>query len=183
MPFDETLARRLLASADTDVIWRNRLFRERVLNQPGAAEFLLEVMQKETGKPALGARCMLCQFDVSALPFIAQKLSDPQVAWRDGLLEVLWAIISVEKPRDRVAAIQSVFPSIDPLLEDHSVIPFEHELPIEVEYEYRICDEAYALCQRLLNPDFDESLFTILEFEERDIEIRNFRSRINALVS
>jgi hypothetical protein len=183
MYINESLIRRLIASADMDTIWQNKLFLQNVLNRPGAAEFLLELMRKETGETASSAHRMLCQFDMSALPIIAQALSYRNVEWRNQLLDVIWAIVSVEEPRDRAEALKGIFLQIEPLLSDRTIIAVEPELPIEIEYEYRICDEVYALYQRLLVEDFDESLFRAMEFHERDVEIRVFRSRMTPLVS
>ena len=43
------------------------------------------------------------------------------------------------------------------------------------EYQYRVCDEAYVLCQWMIDPEFDESLFRNERMEERDAEIRILR--------
>lgn len=180
---NETLVRKLITSANIDTIWQNKLFIQNVLNQPGAAEFLLELMRNEMGETASGAQRMLGQFNTSALPIIAKALNYREAEWRNQLLDLIWAIVSVEDLRNREAALKGIFPQIEPLLNDRNIIPFKPEMPIEIEYEYRICDEVYALYRRLLEDDFDEGLFRAMEFHERNYEIHVFRSRMAPLVS
>lgn len=180
---NESLIRKLIASANINTIWQNKLFIQNVLNQPGAAEFLLELMRSETGETASRAKRMLGQFNTSALTVIAKALDYHDVEWRSQLLDVIWAIVSVEELRDREVALKDIFSQIEPLLSDQTLIPFKPELPVEIEYLYRISDEVYAIYQRLLDDEFDESLFRAMEFHERDVEIRIFRSRMTPLVS
>ena len=80
---------------------------------------------------------------------------------------------------DRIVSWCDTALDVLPLFADDTVIPAELESGLEIEYEYRVCDEAYVTCQRLLHPDFDESLFRGLGFDERDGEIRVLQSRLS----
>src|SRR5262245_56330973 len=131
--------------------------------------------------PAMGvrARAMLALFDEPALKTIGWALALDGAVWRRSLLNLLWALITTYETREWPAYLSLVVTDVLPLFADQTVVPADLESGLEIEYEYRVCDEAYTTCMRLLHPEFDESLFRGLGFDERDGEIRVLQSRLS----
>jgi hypothetical protein len=178
MPIEEALIHKLLADPKIDDFDDNPVFRTQVLNRPEAAEILVRFMRTERPEIALRARRMLCLFDRSALQPVAAGLEREDALWRYNLIHIIWAIISVEESRERPLLLKEVLPQVVSLFQDKTVVSPEYRFPLEVEYQYRVCDEAYVLCGRLLDPEFEESVFRGMGFEERDGEIRVLQSRL-----
>jgi hypothetical protein len=179
-PVDEMLIRRLLADRELDDFDRSPVFRTQVLDRPEAADMLVRLMAAGPPDLAQRARRMLCLFDRSALGPVARGLARSGARWRADLLGVLWTIISTHDAPEQAALLQQVLAEVAPLLNDRSPIEPVRLIPTEVEYVYRVCDQAYAFCQRLRDAEFQERDFREMDSEERDQEIRAFRNRLEA---
>lgn len=178
MPIDRALIGRLLADSRVEDFEQSPVFTSQIQDRPEAATILLDIMRNESPATAARARAMLALFDQPALEPIAAALALDGAVWRRSLLNLLWALITTHESREWPALLDLVVPDVLPLFRDETVVPADLESGLEIEYEYRVCDEAYTMCQRLLHPDFDESLFRGLDFHERDGEIRVLQSRL-----
>ncbi len=178
---EQTLIERLLADARVEDFQENLVFRTQILNKPEAAQTLMVIMAN-ADRQTIGQRAqqMLTLFDASALPALAAGLTRPGALWRYDLLNILWAIISVYETDEIPALLASVQAQVMALFEDATPIMLEFEDPVEVEFIYRVRDQAYAFIQRLRDPRFDESYFRMLDDAGRDQEIRGLRSQISA---
>lgn len=178
MPVDDTLIKKLLADPRIEDFEESLIFQSQILDKPEAAEILVGLMHSESSIIAQRARRMLCLFHRPALKPVAKGLSLSGALWRSNLLSILWTIISVHDFREQTAMFEEVLPHVALLLQDPSdVLPAYKGQP-EIEYEYRVCDEAYVFIQRLRDPKFDEDIFRYGQTEERDYEIRVIRSRL-----
>jgi hypothetical protein len=177
----ETLITKLLADSKITYFEDNMVFRTQVLDQPEAADILLDIMASDTPDNAARAGEMLSLFSwPGALP-VLKGLSRQDTEWRTVLMSVLWSMVTNSEDLNRADMLQEGLPHILPLLDDRSLfINPEVEHPVEIEYEeYRICDEAYLLLRYLQAADYDdEDFFKELTYEERDAEIRSLRNRL-----
>jgi len=179
MPIDRALIGRLLSDSRIQDFEQSPVFTSQIQDRPEAAAILLDIMRNDAPATGARARAMLALFDEPALKPIAEALALDGAEWRRSLLNLLWALITTHETRDWPTLLEPVVPDVLPLFTDQTVVPSDLESGLEIEYEYRVCDEAYAMCQRLLHPEFDESLFRGFEFDERDGEIRVLQSRLS----
>ena len=179
MPIDRALIGGLLADSRIEDFEQSPVFTSQIQDRPEAAAILLDIMRSDSPATAARARAMLALFDEPALTPIAAALALDGAVWRRSLLNLLWALITTHDAREWPALLDLVLTDVLPLFADDTVVLAELESGLEIEYEYRVCDEAYVTCQRLLHPDFDESLFRGLGFDERDGEIRVLQSRLS----
>lgn len=178
MTLTETLVRRLLSDRSIEDFDTSLVFRTQLLDNPEAASVLVQIMATEGGEIANRARQMLCLFGEPALRPLADSLSKEEALWRRSVIHTLWAIISASEARDRTALLQPILGSILGLFDDRAIPSVQFSLPIEIEYELRVCDEAFLLCQRLLNSQYHGGLFTGMGFDGRDAEIRALRDQL-----
>jgi hypothetical protein len=175
---DDELILRLLRSGDG--VERTLLFRTEVLDKPEAALSLLRVMYGSPPELAERARSLLCRFRQGALEPIGRALQWEGALWRYELLDVAWALVSVHPRRDRTTLLEQAQTGFRVVLGDPTVVqPRVTDRP-EIEYVYRVCDQAYAVWRRLVDPGFDEQWFRFLPFDERDGEIRVLQARVGA---
>jgi hypothetical protein len=179
VPIERALIGGLLADSRIEDFEQSPVFTSQIQDRPEAAIILLDIMRNESPATGARARAMLALFDEPALGPIGQALALDGAVWRRSLLNLLWALITAHETREWRALLDLVVPDVLPLFTDETVIPADLESGLEIEYEYRVCDEAYTTCQRLLHPEFDESLFRGLDFHERDGEIRVLQSRLS----
>lgn len=179
MPIERALIGRLLADSRIQDFEQSPVFTSQIQDRPEAAVILLDMMRNDSSAIGARARAMLALFDEPALKPIAEALALDGAVWRRSLLNLLWALITTHETREWPVLLDLVVPDVLPLFRDETVVPADLESGLEIEYEYRICDEAYTMCQRLLHPEFDESLFRGFDFEERDSEIRVLQSRLS----
>lgn len=178
MPIDRALIGGLLADSRIEDFEQSPVFTSQIQDRPEAAAILLDIMRNDSPATGARARAMLALFDEPALGPIGEALALQGAVWRRSLLNLLWALITTREPREWPGLLDLVVTDVLPLFTDETVIPADRESGLEIEYEYRVCDEAYTTCQRLLHPDFDESFFRGLDFDERDGEIRVLQSRL-----
>ena len=177
----ETLIGKLLADSKIDYFEENMVFRTQVLDQPEAADILLNIMDTDPPNTAARAGEMLSLFSWPGAASVLKGLSRQDTEWRTNLMSVLWSIVTNSEDIDRSQMLQESIPHILPLFDDRSIhMNPEVEHPVEIEYEeYRVCDEAYLLTLFLQAPDYDdEDFFKELAYEERDVEIQRMRSRL-----
>jgi len=178
MPVEEALIRRLLADTSVENFDTNIVFRSTVLNDPGAAEILVGIMRAQGGQIRKRARRMLCFFDEPALPALDRGLTLQGSLWRSDLLHIVWTIVSGYDPNELPRLLGLLAPRLVSLFDDKSLVVPEYSMPIEIEYRYRVCDEAYVLCQNMLHPEFDDTTLREETMEERDAAIRILRGRL-----
>ena len=183
MVVDEALIRKLLADSKITDYEESPIFRASVLNRLEAATFLVDVMFEASPDIADRAKGMLCLFDPVALAPVAAGFARPGAQWRSDLLDIAVTIIGVQDSREWAKLLEELLPKVGPLLVDRSVIDRAGAAQMELQYEYRVCDQAYVLLRELLDPEYDPYEFLLMEFEERDAEIRALRSRLNLLTA
>ena len=177
MPIEEAVVRRLLADARVRDFDGSPVFRS-IAKDPAAADILVNILREGRGETAARARRMLCLFDEVALPALMRGLMEEGSLWRSDLLHIIWTILAVYEPEAMPRFVAALTPGLVELFRDKSVVAPTYEFPIEVEYRYRVCDEAYVLVQRMRDPEFDESTLRGESLEERDAEIRLLRGRL-----
>jgi hypothetical protein len=182
MTIEEAAIRRLLADRRIEDFEDNPIFRTEIVDRPEAAEILVRLMWTEGGEIASRAREMLSLFGRPALHAVAAALAELGAVWRGELLNILWTIISAEESQDWAALLQGILPTVLPALEDRSLLRFEYQNKPEIEYEYRVCDEAYLFIRVVLDPEYDELAFLRAALEDRDAEIQSLRNRLRPLV-
>jgi len=176
-----TLIRKLLTDSKITYFEDNMIFRTQVLDQPEAADILIDIMASDTPDHAARAGEMLSLFSWPGVSPVLKGLSRQGTEWRTNLMSVLWSIVTNSEDLDRSEILQESLPHILPLLDDRGLyMNPEVEHPVEIEYEeYRICDEAYLLLRYLQAADYDdEDFFKELAYDERDAEIKRLRSRL-----
>jgi hypothetical protein len=175
---DDELILRLLRGGDGAE--RTLLFRTEVLDKPEGALSILRVMYSSSAELAERARSLLCRFRQGALEPVGQALQWEGGLWRYELLDVAWALVSAHPRRDRAALLAQAEAGFRAVLGDPTVVRPRVTGRPEVEYVYRVCDRAYAVWRRLVDPEFDEQWFRFLGFDERDGAIRALQARVGA---
>ncbi len=183
MAIDEAVIQRLLADSRIQDFEDSPLFREEIRNRPGAADILMKLMHEGSPEIADRAKGMLCLFDDPALGPVADGLTREGAQFRADVLDVVSTIIGVRDPRDWPALLGVILPRIAPLLRDREVIDVPGQHRMEVQVVYRVCDLAYECVQELRDPEFDIYGFLLMEFEERDAEIRALQARLGFLMA
>ena len=183
MSIERALIRKLLADTRIEYFGINPTFRKEIKDRPEAAEILVEMMTSEAPEIAARAGEMLSLFGRPGLKPVAKRLSEQNTAQRIALMCVAWAIVLNSEKTDYQEMLQSVSSDLVQLLGDRSSIPQEpYEDDVEIEYEYRICDEAYLLIEYLMDPDHDEDLFRLWTNEERDAAISLLKWRLRPAI-
>jgi hypothetical protein len=179
MSLVETLIRRLLADQKMVYFDDSPVFRTQVLDQPEAAQVLVQLLTGPTADLAARAGEMLCLFSRPGLPPVLAALPDATPEGRQLLLSAAWAIVQNSAEEDYPALLQAATPVLRELFRDRSRLdPVTLDTPIELEYVYlRICDQAYLLLRALEPGFYAEALFRYQADEERDSEIRQYSGR------
>jgi hypothetical protein len=173
----EEVIRRLAADERITDFESVSAFRTAVRDQPEAAEVLVRLLREP--HPLGGrARQMLVLFGPAAFPAIAAALAAATANERSNLLSVAWTILAGEEPEDRRAAVTTLVPAVSGLFDDTTLLQPLDAGPVEIEYVYRVCDEAYLLLLYAFDRNYDEADFRDLDDDERDRTIREFRRRL-----
>jgi hypothetical protein len=156
-----------------------RLFAE----HPEWAEAALPFLA--SGQPVLAAaaRRVLTLFDEDALITIARGFSVDDATARFHILGVLWAHLIGMSARDRSGWLEEVAPHVRPGLSDSRVPNRGLADPdiVEMENDYRLCDETYLFLNRMLADDFDDSLFATMDEDGRNAVVQQFDRRFDNL--
>jgi hypothetical protein len=179
MAIDEHLIIRLLVNQEVTDFEESTVFRTLVRDQPGAPQALLRLM--ESPNPVIAARAgeMLCLLRPAAVPVIARALGRGDLEWRLNLIGVVWAIVAPLEKRELDSLAAEVSSDLASLFDDRRPVTQPATEPLtEIDYEYRVCDEAFVLLRYLEDPSFDEDLFRQFDAGTRDAEIRSKRLRL-----
>ena len=173
----EDVIRRLLADERVTDFESVSAFRTAILDQPEAAAVLVRLLRES--QPLGGrARQMLSLFGPAAFPAIAAGLGEATADERSNLLSIAWTILASEEPEERRLAVAPLAPAVIALFDNTTVLQPLDAGPVEIEYVYRVCDEAYLLLLYALEREYDEAEFRDLDDGERDRTIREFRRRL-----
>jgi len=169
----------LLQDQNIDDFEDSLLFKEQVMQNPDAIRILLQLLRKSTGESHERIALMIASVAPAMLPEVARGFEVGDSNWHHRLMEIIWTIVNLEKSRDWQTIFDTIKSPLSKLFTDTRSIEPEYENPIEIEHTLRVCDDAYLLCKGLLEPEFIPSDFLDLEFQERDFDIRTFRSQID----
>ena len=173
----EDIIRRLLADERTTDFESVSAFRTAIRDQPEAAAVLVRLVREP--QPLGGrARQMLSLFGPAAFPAIAAGLGEATADERSNLLSIAWTILAGEESEERRTAVAPLAPAVTDLFEDTTALHPLDAGPVEIEYVYRVCDEAYLLLLYALEREYDEAEFRDLDDSERDRTIREFKRRL-----
>jgi hypothetical protein len=174
----EDIIRRLLTNSRITDFESVAAFRTAIRDQPEAAEVLVRLLD-EPQPLGTRARQMLSLFGPMALPAIASGLVRQSADSRSNLLSVAWTVLAAEDRASRPEAAASIVPAVSALFDDRRKLEPLDAGPVEIEYVYRVCDEAYLLLSYAFDANYDEALFRDLDDLERDRAIRDFNRRID----
>jgi hypothetical protein len=154
-------------------------FRASIQDSPEAAGVLVGLL-RDLPEPLVDrAHLMLSECGAAALPQIAAGLSSGTAVYRSALLSIAWTIVAALDPKYRSAFLSTFMEPVRGLFGEKEIVdPAPGNLgPVEIEYEYRLCDEGYLLLRYLSGKAYDEDDFRALTFEERDREIATMGGR------
>lgn len=151
---------------------------------PYLAELILPALSSGRDALVANARQMLTLFDETALLTIARGFEVDDATARSEILGVLWAYLISMAPDDRAAWLEAIAPYLRPGLDDERRPRRGYAEPevVEMEHDYRVCDDTYLLLNRLLDREFDDSRFRVLEENERRDAVRQFSRRFDNLL-
>ncbi|OAN59909.1 hypothetical protein [Sphingomonas sp. TDK1] len=173
-----------LISGGDEAIERGGELLERLLAEhPEWAETAVPYLA--TGQPSLvaAARRILTMFDEQALCTIARGFEIDNATARFHILSVLWAHLIAMDLRERAEWLEEVAPHLRRGLGDMRVPVrgFNEPEIVEIENDYRLCDETYLFLNRMLSLDYDDSVFAMLEEEARTPVVQQFERRFDNL--
>jgi hypothetical protein len=170
------LAQALRTPEDRDVR-RTPIVRAVILADPANAADLVPALAQTGELVAANARRILCLFEAPAVPHLLGALTAAGARERKEGIEILWAMLAGENAATiRQTLEQSAQPLFE-LLDDRRALPDTMPEYVERDFRGRICDLAFIVLQRLIDPTFDQSLFRSLDDHGRDEEIRRMKSR------
>lgn len=174
---------KLIASTGEDIDRVEHLLNEQFAKHPEWSEIILPFLASGQDRLVANARRLLCLFDTQALLTIARGFEINDATARFEILGVLWAHIIAMASSDRQEWLELVAPYLRPGLTDKHVPErgFADPERLELEHDYRICDETYLFLNRLLQPGFDDSRFALLDEEDRRAIIEQFDRRFDNL--
>ena len=146
---------------------------------PQLAELLLPLLKSGRETLVINARRLLCLFGDDAILSIARGFDIDDATARFQILGVLWAHLIPKPPHELEEWVEEVAPHLLPGLDDLRKPRryFADPERLELEHDYRVCDETYLFINRLLDPDFDDSSFEIRDDEARAAIARQFSRR------
>lgn len=152
---------------------------------PQWAELLLPYLSAGNAAQVTNARRLLCLFADDALLTIARGFEVDDATARVQILGILWAHLVSKAPGEREDWTEMVVPYLQPGLFDrrkpeHFFIEPDY---VERETDYRVCDETFLFINRLLDPEFDDSVFELLEEDERRAVAEQYDRRIGNLLA
>ncbi len=179
MSIKKNLIEKLLTNEKVADFSESLVFREEILDDSESIEILLDILKNSSKPLKLRARQMLLEFSPQSLTEISSALESQNVNWRSNLLEIILVIISVSDNNERNTIYDAIKANVIPLLSDQGKIQHEFNNPVEIEYQSRVCDEAYLLLMNLLEPEYFDADFLQLDEKIRNQEIAVFESRFN----
>jgi hypothetical protein len=171
MPLDPRLVSQVLRTPSRQDVTRSPIVTAIVLQDPANAADLVYALETPGTLEAANARRVLCEFTFTAVPALVGRLTTAGPNARRQGLDVLWALLTSERPATIRDSLKAVKDGLHVLLDDKRRVAEENPRHVEVDFRGRICDHAYIRIQLLLSPRFDQSLFRGLEDEGRDREI------------
>lgn len=149
----------------------------------GWAELLVPELASNSPARVANARRLLTLFPEESLLTIARGFEIDDATARYEILGVLWAFIAGAEARERDLLVDSVGPYLRVGLKDMRKPErgFANPEQVEMEHDYRICDETYLFLNRFLSEDFDDSYFEMLEEQRRADEVGQFDRRFDNL--
>lgn len=176
--------KKLLHDKDINYFQENQLFQDEILNQYKAARILVEFLYTEPDDNIERVQNMLSLFNSVALKPLAVGLSwgiikKDIVEWRIRLLHIIWIIMSELNQEEKKDSLYMMYPYLTPLLDDNNIILPKIKNGIDIDNLYRVCDEFYMFIREIQDPEYDESDFIDMNFEERDEEIKLYRKQLN----
>lgn len=173
-----------LASASDDVLddMEGRLAAQ-FKAHPGWVDLVLPLLTTGNERLVRLARRLLTLFDEQALLSIARAFATESASARFQLLAILWGFLIAMRPTDREEALAAIAYYVRPgLIDDRRPDRlFNDPERLELEHDYRICDETYLFLNRLRDGEFDSSYFEKLEDDRRSDTVRQFDRRFKNL--
>jgi hypothetical protein len=173
-----------LVHGEPDAIEQSEdLLAERLSQHPQWAELLLPFLASGHGSVIANTRRLLTLFGTDALLTIGRGFEADDPTARFEILGVLWAHLIGMPPHEREFWVESIASYLRPGLADLRVPDrgFADPERLEMEHEYRICDETYLFLNRLWDSQFDDSRFAVLDEEGRRDVVEQFDRRFNTL--
>jgi hypothetical protein len=180
MAVDQLLLEQVLTMPETLDVTRSPIVTAIILNDPTSAADLVLALEPIGSKRSRNARSILCHFGAEAVPFLLGTVGTATPESNKEIIEIMWAMFAGENRRRIRNTLAQVSDELDVLLDDKRLLPDDPET-FERDFSGRICDLAYTVLSYLDDPDFDRSLFRSMGNDERDVEIRRYRSRIRSL--
>lgn len=177
MPLDSLLREQVLRTPEERDVRTSPIVRAVILPDPANAADLVPMLEQPGGLAAANARRILCLFDALAVPYLLNALvaAGPQVR-KEGI-EIMWTMLVSESAWTIRETLERNANLIFELLDDSRPLPDTLPDYVERDFNGRICDLAFIVLQRLINPAFDQSLFRSLDDEGRNKEIKQMKAR------
>lgn len=126
------------------------------------------------GNRRRNALAVLPFYDERALAPLLQACAEQPPAVKVLVIPALYSILH-ELPPSRIKVLCGAASDLLPaLLDEHAVVLPERDLPVEVDFIGRVCDDAFIVLTVLLEPDADLSIFRSASEAERDAGIKRF---------
>jgi hypothetical protein len=177
MALDPLLLAQALRTPEDRDVRRTPIVRAVILSDPANAADLVPALGQAGELAAANARRILCLFDAAAVPHLLAALTAAGARTRKEGIEILWAMLAGESAATIRQTLEENSQPLFELLDDRRALPDTLPDYIERDFRGRICDLAFIVLQRLIDPKFDQSLFRSLDDEGRDEEIRRMKSR------
>ncbi len=152
---------------------------------PGWSDVIVPELGSSSVDRVANARFLLTLFPDDALLTVARGFAIDNPTLRFEVLGVLWAFVVGSRDDEREDIVIELAPHLEPGLVDQRRPErgFANPEQMELEHDYRICDETYLLLRRLRDRDFDDSDFEAMEEDERDQEVGQFVRRLDYLLA
>jgi hypothetical protein len=177
MPLDPLLLAQALRTPEDHDVRRTPIVRAVILGDPANAADLVPALAQPGELAAANARRILCLFEAPAVPHLLAALAAAGIRERKEGIEILWAMLVGESAATIRQTLEQSSQPLFKLLDDRRALPDTMPEYVERDFRGRICDLAFIVLQRLIDPNFDQSLFRSLDDDGRDEEIRRMKNR------
>lgn len=148
-----------------------------ILADPTNAADLAGFLDEGASLRARNARRILCLFGAAAVPALLSAAVSAEPYARQQALEILPALFAGEDLRVVRDVLAQAYQSLSVLLRDEQPIQHRSELPVERDFQGRICDLAYVVLSLQLSPTKELSEFRAADNDQRTEMISVLLSR------
>jgi hypothetical protein len=177
MALDPLVLAQALRTPPGQDVRNSPIVRAVILGDPANAAGLVPALEEPGTVQAINARRILCLFDAPAVPYLLAAQATAGAHARQQSIEILWAMLTGENRWAMRETLETNKQPLFDLLDDRRALPDTTPEYVERDFNGRICDLAFVVLQRLIDPDFDQSLFRASENQERDLQIQHLKSR------